>query len=259
MLSSPTHLGNALCLYVFVYQGKRPDQRKAREELRRRAKAVYLALDQQSHDASALGRVDYDEWRQGLRAMRVDTSNVDMALLFANYSDDGVQLDYALWLERLGLGRPETDLLAILKSSLKGLLETEPHAQDNVVAYFESAAKRGHRRPVADLGLGILQPPLPGALAGAGSGVGGAPVVDDFQAAMASLGTGFTRLEADRLRVAMDGRPPALEGASSSSSSAAGGKGATVTFAGPVGRTLSEEVRFPTPFGPLPHPIALYM
>ena len=110
-------------------KGKRPDQRKAREELRRRAKAVYLALDQQSHDASAMGRVDYDEWRQGLRAMRVDVSGLDMALLFANYADDGVGLDYALWLERLGLGRPELDLLAILKSSLKGLLETEPNAQ----------------------------------------------------------------------------------------------------------------------------------
>ena len=67
-----------------------------------------------------------------------------------------------------------------------------PHAQDNVVAYFESASKRGHRRPVADLGLGMLgtMQPLPGAGPGAhgvGVGVGtGVPVVDDFQGALHS-------------------------------------------------------------------------
>ena len=139
--------------------------------------------------------------------MRVDIRDIDMHLVFANYSDDGIYLNYSLWLERLGLGRSESDLFQILKSSLKGLLDTEPYAQDNIVSYFETSSRREHRRPVMDMGQGILQgqgivqlmgdgkPPIPSSTIAASSSslshgqlMARGPVVDDFQGAMASLG-----------------------------------------------------------------------
>ena len=121
-----------------------------------------------------------------------------MHLVFANYSDDGIYLNYALWLERLGLGRSEADLFDILKSSLKGLLDTEPYAQENIVSYFETSARREHRRPVMDMGQGIMQQmgdgrtPIPSSIVSSslnhGQLLSKGPVVDDFQGAMASLG-----------------------------------------------------------------------
>ena len=134
--------------------------------------------------------------------MRIDIRDIDMHLVFANYSDDGIYLNYALWLERLGLGRSEADLLHILKSSLKGLLDTEPYAQDNIVSYFETSSRREHRRPVMDMGQGFLslmgdgKTPIPSSVLssslsnqGQGQMLTKGPVVDDFQGAMASLGT----------------------------------------------------------------------
>jgi hypothetical protein len=51
------------------------------------------------------GLLDYDEFRQALRAMTVDTRGIDTPLIFYNYSDDGVHLEYSLWIDRIGLGR----------------------------------------------------------------------------------------------------------------------------------------------------------
>jgi hypothetical protein len=65
---------------------------------------VFTAVDQQIH-STPCGLLDYDEFRQALRAMSVDTRGIDIPLIFYNYSDDGVNLDYSLWIDRIGLGR----------------------------------------------------------------------------------------------------------------------------------------------------------
>ena len=58
---------------------------------------------------------DYFSSRVGLRAIRVNLVGIDTRLIFENYCDDGHLLDYALWIERLGLGRSEDELLDIAK------------------------------------------------------------------------------------------------------------------------------------------------
>jgi hypothetical protein len=167
----------------------------AKEEARRRMKAVFTALDQQSN-ATPLGVVDFDEFRQALHAMNISTVDVDVPLIFANYSDDGSNLKYDLWTDRIGLGRTADELLSCLRGAVKGMLDGDPRPSERIVSYFETYRSRGQ----GPERVRALERRLEG-LSGPGSG----PPVDSFESAMISINMGLSRVESERLKVALDG------------------------------------------------------
>jgi hypothetical protein len=167
----------------------------AKEEARRRMKAVFTALDQQSN-ATPLGLVDFDEFRQALHAMNISTVDMDVPLIFANYSDDGSNLKYDLWTDRIGLGRTADELLSCLRGALKGMLDGDPRPSERIVSYFETYRSRGQ----GPERVRALERRLEG-LNGPGSG----SPVDSFESAMISINMGLSRVESERLKVALDG------------------------------------------------------
>ena len=167
----------------------------AKEEARRRMKAVFTALDQQSN-ATPLGIVDFDEFRQALHAMNISTEDVDIPLIFANYSDDGTNLKYDLWTDRIGLGRSADELLTCLKGALKGMLDGDPRPSERIISYFETYKSRGQ----GPERVRALERRLEGQ-----NGPGSGPPVDCFESAMISINMGLSRVESERLKVALDG------------------------------------------------------
>jgi hypothetical protein len=167
----------------------------AKEEARRRMKAVFTALDQQSN-ATPLGIVDFDEFRQALHAMNISTVDVDVPLIFANYSDDGSNLKYDLWTDRIGLGRTADELLSCLRGALKGMLDGDPRPSERIVSYFETYRSRGQ----GPERVRALERRLEGQ-----NGPGSGPPVDNFESAMISINMGLSRVESERLKVALDG------------------------------------------------------